>query len=166
MPYGYGDEDPGDAFDCSGLTQWSAAQAGITLPRTAREQQKATTPVTDPKPGDLVFFGHPAHHVGIYLGGGRMIAAPHTGDVVRIQDVYSDDTSYGRVRGVASGAQEAVTSAVSTAAEAVGWDLGLGDLASKLGVLVTKGLFVSLGLALVGVGVWRAATGAGGGTKS
>jgi cell wall-associated NlpC family hydrolase len=42
-------------------------------------------------PGDLVFFGSPIHHVGMYLGGGMMIQAPHTGDVVKISPVYRDD---------------------------------------------------------------------------
>jgi cell wall-associated NlpC family hydrolase len=50
----------------------------------------------DAQPGDLVFFGSPAYHVGIYIGGGRMIAAPHTGTVVQIQAVYGGVSGYGR----------------------------------------------------------------------
>lgn len=158
VPYHYGDENPrgdstpGEGFDCSGLTQYSASVAGLSLPRTARAQQQATTPVTNPQPGDLVFFGAPAHHVGIYLGGGKMLHAPHTGEVVQISSV-GNPTGYGRIKGAVS---STVTSAVSTAASTVGLDLGFGDLAAKLGVLLTKGLFVILGLSLVGVGVWRA----------
>ena len=84
VPYSYGDESPSDGFDCSGLVLWSASQAGVRgVPRTARAQQAAATPVTTPRPGDLVFYGAPAHHVGIYIGGGKIIHAPHTGDVVR-----------------------------------------------------------------------------------
>ncbi|WP_169806935.1 C40 family peptidase [Actinomadura macra] len=79
-------------FDCSGLTQYAWAQAGIHLPRVAADQYKASThiPRTQLQPGDLLFFAtNPAepttiHHVGIYYGRGRMIHAPHTGDVVRI----------------------------------------------------------------------------------
>jgi len=46
---------------------------------------------SDLQPGDLVFFGSPIHHVGIYIGGGRMISAPHSGDVVKIQDAFRSD---------------------------------------------------------------------------
>ncbi|NKZ03331.1 C40 family peptidase [Actinomadura latina] len=79
-------------FDCSGLTQYAWAQAGIRLPRVAADQYNAGThiPRAQLQPGDLLFFATnpsvPAtiHHVGIYYGHGRMIHAPHTGDVVRI----------------------------------------------------------------------------------
>ncbi|GAA4238138.1 NlpC/P60 family protein [Actinomadura meridiana] len=79
-------------FDCSGLTQYAWAQAGIRIPRVAAAQYNAGThiPRHDLQPGDLLFFAtNPAdpatiHHVGIYHGHGRMIHAPHTGDVVRI----------------------------------------------------------------------------------
>lgn len=153
VPYSYGDESPDDGFDCSGLVLWAAGRAGIGgLPRRARDQQAATTPVSDPRPGDLVFFGRPAHHVGIYIGGGRMIHAPHTGDVVRVANV-GDVTNYGRIKGVPSAATTAVTQAVSTATAAVG--LGLPDTA-QLTSWATKGLFVVLGLALLGTGTWRA----------
>ena len=67
------------------------------LPRVASDQQHVGTYVSraDLKPGDLVFFGDPAHHVGIYVGNGNMINAPHTGDVVKVQPLNSD-FSYGR----------------------------------------------------------------------
>ncbi|MEU5993323.1 NlpC/P60 family protein [Spirillospora sp. NPDC047418] len=79
-------------FDCSGLTQYAWAQAGIRLPRIAADQYNAGIHVsrTQLQPGDLLFFAtnpaNPAtiHHVAIYYGHGRMIHAPHTGDVVRI----------------------------------------------------------------------------------
>jgi cell wall-associated NlpC family hydrolase len=87
-----------DTFDCSGLTQWSYARAGVALPRVAADQWNSGPHVGlgDLEPGDLLFWAtdvtNPAtiHHVAIYLGGGLMIAAPHTGDVVRIQPVYMD----------------------------------------------------------------------------
>ena len=85
-----------DTFDCSGLTQWAYARAGIQLPRVAADQWNAGPHVTltDLEPGDLLFWAtdlsNPAsiHHVALYVGGGMMIAAPHTGDVVKVQPVY------------------------------------------------------------------------------
>ncbi|WP_131738857.1 C40 family peptidase [Actinomadura roseirufa] len=79
-------------FDCSGLTQYAWAQAGIRLPRIAADQYNTGPhiPRSALQPGDLLFFAtdptRPAtiHHVGLYLGHGRMIHAPQTGDVVRI----------------------------------------------------------------------------------
>jgi cell wall-associated NlpC family hydrolase len=101
VPYVWGGETPGRAFDCSGLTQWAYRQAGVTLPRTAAQQQSATKQVdpTSALPGDLVTFGSPAHHVALYLGNGKMLAAPHTGERVQIQPVYQDGTQYHRVVG-------------------------------------------------------------------
>jgi cell wall-associated NlpC family hydrolase len=66
-------------FDCSGYTQYVFGKVGISLPRTAEQQRQATTRVTTPQPGDLVFFGSPAHHVGIYAGNGKMWDSEQTG---------------------------------------------------------------------------------------
>ena len=76
-------------FDCSGLTSFSFRQAGITLPRSSSQQARIGRPIGfgDLQPGDLVFFHRPVSHVGIYAGGGKMIHAPQTGDVVRYQTV-------------------------------------------------------------------------------
>jgi cell wall-associated NlpC family hydrolase len=95
VPYVWGATGP-DAFDCSGLTQWSYAHAGIALPRTAAEQWNAGPhpALADLEPGDLLFWAlntsDPAtiHHVAMYIGSGMMIAAPHTGENVQIQPVY------------------------------------------------------------------------------
>lgn len=167
VPYSYGDESPADGFDCSGLVVWSAARAGVKgVPRTARGQQAAATPVSDPRPGDLVFFGRPAHHVGIYLGAGKLVHAPKTGDVVRVAKVWQDETSYGRLpgMGVASSAVTAAAAGVQTAASKVGLSLGLDDAADRIVAWATKALIVTLGLSLVGVGLWRA-VGAGKGSR-
>lgn len=78
-------------FDCSGLTRYAWAQAGVVLPRVTYEQWRAGVPVRDPRelqPGDLVFFSD-LDHVGLYIGGGRMVNAPATGEVVRIEDIGS-----------------------------------------------------------------------------
>jgi len=94
-PYVWGATGP-DTFDCSGLTQWSYAHVGVQLPRVAADQWNAGphVPLSELEPGDLLFWAtdltNPAsiHHVALYIGGGMMIAAPHTGDVVKVEPVY------------------------------------------------------------------------------
>ena len=87
VPYVYGGASP-SGFDCSGLVMYVYAQLGISLPHYTVAQWNATQPVSSPAPGDLVFFNG-LGHVGIYLGGGRFINAPHTGSVVRIDSISS-----------------------------------------------------------------------------
>jgi cell wall-associated NlpC family hydrolase len=101
-PYRWGGSSPG-GFDCSGLVQWSFAQGGIGLPRDSRSQRAATTPISEweLQPGDLVFYGSPVYHVGIYMGDGQMIHSPRTGDVVKISPVHRsgmEPSSFGRVK--------------------------------------------------------------------
>ncbi|MDO7868720.1 C40 family peptidase [Nocardioides jiangxiensis] len=93
-PYVYGATGP-SAFDCSGLTGWAYAAVGIHLPRTSGAQAAVMTRVSDPMPGDLVYM---PGHIGIYAGNGQMWHAPHTGDVVRLSTIWTDDVVYGRVR--------------------------------------------------------------------
>jgi cell wall-associated NlpC family hydrolase len=90
VPYVWGGETPGVGFDCSGLVQWSWAQAGVSLPRTSGAQFDATTqiPLADIQPGDLLFYGPGgSEHVAMYVGGGEMIEAPDTGSFVHITGV-------------------------------------------------------------------------------
>jgi peptidoglycan DL-endopeptidase CwlO len=109
-PYQWGATGP-TTYDCSGLTQWAYAQGGVTLPRTSREQWfSGTHPSLDQLlPGDLLFWAtNPVdpssiHHVAIYLGGGYMIEAPHTGAVVHVTAVYLDGY-FGATRPVPQGA--------------------------------------------------------------
>lgn len=97
VPYVYAATGPG-TFDCSGLTQWAYRQAGLALPRTSRQQWwVGPHPELDALlPGDLLYWAtdttDPAsiHHVALYIGGGYMIHAPRTGDVVRVARVYLD----------------------------------------------------------------------------
>ena len=94
-PYAWGGSGP-DSFDCSGLTAWAWRAAGVSLPHNAAAQQGMGTPVSrgDLQPGDLVFFGSPAYHVGIYVGDGMMIHAPTSGDVVKMSPLsYMSDYS-------------------------------------------------------------------------
>jgi cell wall-associated NlpC family hydrolase len=98
-PYVWGGTGP-DVFDCSGLTQWSWGHAGVSIPRVAIDQYNYTIPVplSQLRPGDLVFFGTDVHHVGMYIGGGLMINAPYTGTVVQISSMWwSDLIGFGRV---------------------------------------------------------------------
>jgi cell wall-associated NlpC family hydrolase len=97
-PYVWGAEGP-STFDCSGLTSFAYAAAGVTIPRVSRSQYAAYAGLrpVDPGhlvPGDLVFFadnpGNPStiHHVGMYIGRGLMVEAPHTGAVVRTSSIW------------------------------------------------------------------------------
>jgi cell wall-associated NlpC family hydrolase len=98
VPYVYGGNGP-SSFDCAGFTCYVFAHFGISLPRVASDQQNVGIYVSTDQlqPGDLVFFGSPAHHVGIYVGDGCMIHAPHTGDVVKISPLHSDFSGGRRV---------------------------------------------------------------------
>lgn len=95
VPYVWGGNDP-NGWDCSGFTSWVFAHFGYQLPRTSEMQMSWVTPTDKPVAGDLVFFGN-GYHVGIYLGNGQMIDAPHTGAVTRIEAVWPDVSLYGKV---------------------------------------------------------------------
>jgi cell wall-associated NlpC family hydrolase len=80
-----------NTFDCSGLTLYSWAAAGVTLPRNSAAQYTVGTHVSESelRPGDLVFYYSPIHHVAMYVGNGMVINAPQTGDVVKYAPVNS-----------------------------------------------------------------------------
>lgn len=96
-PYQWGGNGP-NRFDCSGFTTYVYGHFGVGLPRVASDQQGVGTAVSRDQlqPGDLVFFGAPAHHVGIYVGDGCYIHAPRTGDVIKISPLDRSDYSGAR----------------------------------------------------------------------
>ncbi|MFH8938279.1 C40 family peptidase [Streptomyces griseosporeus] len=87
-PYVWGANGP-SGFDCSGLMQWSYAQAGVSLPRTSQAQRYAgrQVPLSQARPGDLVVYRSDAGHVGMYVGNGQVIHAPYPGAPVRYDPV-------------------------------------------------------------------------------
>ncbi|MFJ5304208.1 NlpC/P60 family protein [Streptomyces sp. NPDC088350] len=88
-PYVYSASGP-SSFDCSGLTSWAYAQAGVSIPRTSQAQANIGTRIysqSDLQVGDLVFFFGDLHHVGLYAGNGQILHAPRTGTVVRYESM-------------------------------------------------------------------------------
>ena len=100
VPYVWGGTDPDKGLDCSGLVQLVYKQLGVDLPRVSRDQAQEGRPVAslaEAKPGDLLAFGSPVHHIAIYIGDGKMIEAPRPGLSVRVSDVYETPTAIRRV---------------------------------------------------------------------
>ena len=100
VPYVYGGMSP-RGFDCSGLVGYVYAKFGFHLARSAQSLYNTTRHISSSQAvaGDLVFFhtGRGVTHVGIFIKRGVMIAAPHTGDMVKVQSIYSSAVTYGRV---------------------------------------------------------------------
>ncbi|MFN0028127.1 MAG: NlpC/P60 family protein [Acidimicrobiales bacterium] len=101
VPYVFGGESPEDGFDCSGLTQWAWWQAGVSIARPADYQRDGAIPIRyeDLQPGDLVFYGEPPSHMGMYIGNDEIVNAPQTGEVVSIKTMWYSrkPMTYGRV---------------------------------------------------------------------
>jgi cell wall-associated NlpC family hydrolase len=91
-PYQFAAAGP-DSFDCSGLTMYAWGQAGVSMAHFAATQytEFPHVPINQLSPGDLVFYGSPIHHVGMFVGNGTMIEAPHTGAFVRYSSIYRPD---------------------------------------------------------------------------
>ena len=91
-PYKYAAVGPG-SFDCSGLTMYAWAAAGVRLPHSSAAQYASLPHVSQDQlaPGDLVFYGSPIHHVGMYIGNGQYVHAPQTGDVVKVATIFRRD---------------------------------------------------------------------------
>jgi cell wall-associated NlpC family hydrolase len=91
-PYVWAGSGPA-SFDCSGLTMSSWRQAGVVMAHSAADQYASFKHVSvdQLQPGDLVFFGHPIHHVGMYVGNGMMVHAPETGELVQVSPMSRSD---------------------------------------------------------------------------
>ena len=106
VPYVWGGTDPARGLDCSGLVQLVYQKMGIELPRVSYQQAKAGTSVPSleaARPGDILAFGSPVHHVAIYIGDHKMIEAPRPGKDVQVSDVYETPTAIRRVLPETSG---------------------------------------------------------------
>jgi len=99
IPYVWAGARPSTGMDCSGFTSYVFAQHGIALPHYSGYQAQMGVSVqpNDIEPGDLLAFGSPVHHVGIYIGEGKFVHSPHTGDVVKIS-LLSDRTDVNTIR--------------------------------------------------------------------
>lgn len=100
IPYLWGGTTP-NGFDCSGLLYYSFGKAGVSIPRTARDQQKICQKISynELKPGDLVFWNKPATHVALYIGEGKIIESPRTGLKVRSRYIKTTEKgiNFGRI---------------------------------------------------------------------
>ncbi|WP_298802638.1 transglycosylase SLT domain-containing protein [uncultured Pseudokineococcus sp.] len=120
VPYRWGGTDPATGLDCSGLVQRVYQDLGVQLPRVAKDQGTVGAPVPDlasARPGDLVVLDG-GGHIGIYVGDGKMLHAPHKGDVVKISTVWETPTAIRRVLG--EGGSTAGTTGAAHAAGAGG----------------------------------------------
>lgn len=101
VPYVWGGTDPQKGLDCSGFVQLVYKNLGYDLPRVSWEQAKSGTEVAGglaaAQPGDVLTFGSPVHHVGIYIGDGQMIDAPRPGKDVRVEPVYETPSHVRRI---------------------------------------------------------------------
>jgi peptidoglycan DL-endopeptidase CwlO len=138
VPYLWGGTDPAKGLDCSGFTQLVFGNLGIDLPRTSSQQATAGRPVAslaDARPGDLVFFDHSSSragidHVGIYIGEGKMVAAPQPGEAVKVQDVGSPTV----IRRVLPEQTAGLTAATGSALAGVPYANLFSQAASRYGV--------------------------------
>jgi cell wall-associated NlpC family hydrolase len=101
-PYVWASANPAVGFDCSGLTMWAWAQAGVSIPHSSQAQYAVLphVPLSAVQPGDLIFYYSPTSHVAIYVGGGTIIHARHPGPGGEVQtsSMYGYDTPYGAAR--------------------------------------------------------------------
>ncbi|MGB3828781.1 MAG: NlpC/P60 family protein [Ornithinimicrobium sp.] len=95
--YVWAGSSPSSGFDCSGYVNYVFKKSGVNLPRTAASIQRATTRTSNPRPGDLVFHGYPATHVGIYAGNGKFYDSGRSTRGTTLRTIFPGSVSYGRV---------------------------------------------------------------------
>ncbi|KAB1956136.1 NlpC/P60 family protein [Lactiplantibacillus plantarum] len=137
--YVWGADGP-SAFDCSGLVEYTLKKLGISFPRTSGEQYRASKHVSNPKPGDLTFFGPGgSSHVGVYTGNGEFYSAENEHDGMGISKVhgggYGSFAGYGRVPGLSDSADSSKSSKSSGLLGTIKKQVGSGfwSFISKLG---------------------------------
>jgi cell wall-associated NlpC family hydrolase len=100
--YVWGAADPSVGFDCSGLTSWAWAQAGVYIPHSSAAQYSTLphVPLDSVQPGDLIFYYTPISHVALYIGGGQIVHARHPGPggEVQVQSMFGYDNPVGAAR--------------------------------------------------------------------
>jgi peptidoglycan DL-endopeptidase CwlO len=99
--YVWGSADPSVGFDCSGLTSWAWAQAGVSIPHSSAAQYSLPhVPLSSVQPGDLIFYYSPISHVALYIGGGQIVHATHPGPdgAVHVESMYGYDSPVGAAR--------------------------------------------------------------------
>lgn len=100
VPYLWGGTDPNVGLDCSGFVQLVYRELGIELPRVSRDQARqgeAVPSLAEARPGDLIAFGTPVDHIAIYVGDGKIIHAPRSGEVVKVTDIHRTPTAIRRI---------------------------------------------------------------------
>jgi cell wall-associated NlpC family hydrolase len=161
VKYVWGGASP-KGFDCSGLIQFSFKQIGVSLPRTAAQQQKAGKSVKlgQERAGDLMFNGNPAHHVVMCIGNGRVIEAPHTGSSVRIRAYQPGEfTNAVRILGAVGNLGDLTNSDTDTAGSdsnrlsSMGFGGDVGSYGSVEEVDAIAAGIASVGAANIGSGV-------------
>ncbi len=129
VDYVWGGTDPSKGLDCSGLVQRVYRDLGVQLPRVSYDQAKVGTKVDaieQARPGDLVAFGSPVDHIAIYVGDGKIIQAPRSGDVVRISDISRPIAAIRRVLPNSASAVETVPATTYIGTGATGPDSSTG----------------------------------------
>lgn len=119
VPYLWGGTDPEKGFDCSGLIQAAYREVGVEMPKWSRHQATMGVEVDsidDALPGDVIAFGDPVNHVGLYVGDGQMLHAPQTGDVVKISEIKRPIASIRRIVSPGAGPISPIDASTGTVA--------------------------------------------------
>ncbi|MGA8992982.1 MAG: transglycosylase SLT domain-containing protein [Nocardioidaceae bacterium] len=140
VPYVWGGTDPTKGLDCSGLVQLVYEKFGVDLPRVSYQQARsgvAVESLAQARPGDLVAFGSPVHHIGIYAGDNKMIEAPRPGKDVRLAEITETPTHIRRVLPETATSATAVTAAAGSTVSGTPYSSLFARASQKYGVPAT-----------------------------